>query len=84
MAVLEMPYSAPNNLDDSLHRPEPQHFCGHHPAKQPLQYQFQLSRREGRRWAVATHLHRCAPRAGRPTAVGGRNWRCTSDAVPPA
>jgi hypothetical protein len=84
MAALEMPYSGPNNLDDSLRRPEPRHSCGHHPAKQPLQYRFQLSRREGRWWAVATHLHCRAPRAGRPSAVGGWNWMRTLDVAPPA
>ena len=36
MAALEMPYSAPNNLDDSLRRPELRHPCGHRLAEQPM------------------------------------------------
>ena len=53
MAALEVTHSAPNNLDDSLRRPEPRHPCVHCPAEQPMQHQFQLPRSEARRRVMA-------------------------------
>jgi hypothetical protein len=84
MAALEVTHSAPNDLGDSLRRPEPRHPCGHCPAEQPMQHQFQLSRSEARRWAMAFHLHRRGPRTGPPSAVEGRTWMRASGAAPPA